>query len=194
MLAPLPSARALPRVVNLGGVSDRSPPAPAPDSRAAPNQLALARLLPRLFRGGQAFVGVEAALSGLSPEQAAERAPGLPHSVSELLWHVNWWNRWMLDIIETGTPQPYPARAADTWPAASEAADWAKTRAEFYELLARIDAHAARPDLANPVNHQETIGELLADFALHTAHHFGQIVSVRQALGAWPPPGGGDTW
>jgi len=30
--------------------------------------------------------------------------------------------------------------------------------------------------------------------ALHTAHHFGQVVTVRQSLGAWPPPGGGDTW
>ncbi len=156
-------------------------------------QLAFARLLPKLFRGGQAFVGVEASLSGLDAETAV-RVPGdLPHSVAALVAHINWWNRWMLDIIEMGQAQPYPAHAADTWPAVS-ADDWSRVKNEFYELLARIDAHASRPDLANPVNHEETIGELLADFALHTAHHFGQIVSVRQALGAWPPPGGGDTW
>lgn len=156
-------------------------------------QLALARLLPKLFRGGQAFVGVEASLSGLEGEQAVTRPAGLPHSVAELTAHVNWWNRWMLDIIEMGEAQPYPRSAADTWPAV-QAADWGQVRHEFYELLARVDTHAARPDLANPVNHDETIGELLADFALHTAHHFGQIVTVRQALGVWPPVGGGDTW
>lgn len=156
-------------------------------------QLAFARLLPKLFRGGQAFVGVEAALSGLEPQTAARRPGGLPHSVAELVAHVNWWNRWMLDVIEGGQAMPYPKRAADTWPEVG-AEDWARVRGEFYELLARIDGHAARPDLANPVNHDETIGELLADFALHTAHHFGQVVTVRQALGAWPPPGGGDTW
>jgi uncharacterized damage-inducible protein DinB len=156
-------------------------------------QLAFARLLPKLFRGGQAFVGVEASLSGLDAETAV-RVPGdLPHSVAALVAHINWWNRWMLDIIEMGQAQPYPAHAADTWPDVT-AADWSRVKNEFYELLARVDAHASRPDLANPVNHEETIGELLADFALHTAHHFGQIVSVRQALGAWPPPGGGDTW
>ncbi|WP_027460860.1 DinB family protein [Deinococcus murrayi] len=162
-------------------------------SRAERAQLAFARLLPKLFRGGQAFVGVEAALSGLDADTATRRPQGLPHSVAELVAHVNWWNRWMLDIIELGQAQPYPAHAADTWPAVTPA-DWPRVKAEFYELLARVDTHTARPDLANPVNHDETIGELLADFALHTAHHFGQVVTVRQALGAWPPPGGGDTW
>ena len=157
------------------------------------SQLAFARLLPRLYRGGQAYVGVEASLSDLSAEQAATRPAGLPHSVAELLAHTNWWLAWMLEVIETGRAAPYPAHAADTWPAAT-AADWEHLKSEFYRLLARVDTHTSRPDLQSPVNHDETLGELLADFALHTAHHFGQIVTVRQALGAWPPPGGGDTW
>ncbi|MFC4453386.1 DinB family protein [Deinococcus sonorensis] len=159
----------------------------------SPTPPPLARLLPRLFRGGQAYVGVEAALGGLSGEQATTRPEHLPHSVAELLAHVNWWLGWMLEVIETGAPVPYPAHAADTWPAVTPD-DWEPLKAAFYQLLARTDSHAARPDLASPVNHQETIGELLADFALHTAHHFGQIITVRQALGSWPPPGGGDTW
>ena len=102
--------------------------------------------------------------------------------MAELVAHINWWNRWMLDIIELGQALPYPAHAADTWPEV-QAGDWSRVKNEFYELLGRIDPHAARPDLANPVNHEETIGELLADMALHTAHHFGQVVTVRQALG-----------
>ncbi|CAM4390643.1 DinB family protein [Deinococcus marmoris] len=173
--------------------SDRTPDDHLPDNRSGRAQLALARLLPKLFRGGQAFVGVEASLSGLDAGTAARVPDGLPHSVLGLLAHVNWWNRWMLDTIEMGQAQPYPAHAADTWPQVG-ADDWGRVKNEFYELLARVDAHASRPDLANPVNHEETIGELLADFALHTAHHFGQIVTVRQVLGAWPPPGGGDSW
>lgn len=153
---------------------------------------AFSRLLPKLFRGGQAFTGVEAALSDLSPEQATTHHPDLEHSVAELLAHINWWNRWMLDTIELGAPLPFPERAADTWPNIS-ANDWGHLKNEFYELLGRIDAHAARPDLASPVNHNETLGELLADMALHTAHHFGQIISVRQALGFWNTANG-DTW
>ncbi len=155
--------------------------------------MAFARLLPKLFRGGQAYVGVEASLSGLDEQTANQKPDMLPHSVAALVAHINWWNRWMLDVIETGQAMPYPKHAIDTWPT-TQAGDWAKIRNDFYELLARIDTHAARPDLASPVNHEETIGELLADFALHTTHHFGQVISVRQALGLWPPAGGGDTW
>ncbi|UTA51053.1 hypothetical protein MSS93_01540 [Deinococcus radiodurans] len=44
--------------------------------RSDRSQLAFARLLPRLFRGGQAYVGVEATLSDLSSEQAAQHAGG----------------------------------------------------------------------------------------------------------------------
>ena len=162
-------------------------------STPSSDQSIFVRLLPRLFRGGQAYVGVEATLSDLSAEQATTTPANLPHSVAGLLAHVNWWNAWMLEVIESGAPAPYPAHAADTWPTVA-APDWDRQRAQFYTLVARIDTHAARPDLTSPVNHQESIGELLADFALHTAHHFGQIISVRQANGHWPPAGGGDSW
>lgn len=151
------------------------------------------RLLPKLFRGGQAFVGVESALSDLTAELAVQKAENLPHSAAQILAHINWWNRWMLDVIEAGCAIAYPANAAQTWPVVT-ASDWPRLKNEFYDLLVRIDTHAARPDLASPVNHEETIGEMLADFAMHTAHHFGQLVSVRQAIGAWPPAGGGESW
>ncbi|GGJ64375.1 DinB family protein [Deinococcus aquiradiocola] len=157
------------------------------------SQLAFARLLPRLYRGGQAFVGVEASLSDLTPDQAARRPDGLPHSVADLLAHVNWWLGWMLEVIEAGEAAPYPAHASITWPETT-AADWERLKGDFYMLLGRVDTHTSRPDLQNPVNHDETLGELLADFALHTAHHFGQIITVRQLIGAWPPASGGDTW
>ncbi|RTR25555.1 DinB family protein [Deinococcus radiophilus] len=166
---------------------------PAPDERAQASTLAFARLLPKLFRGGQAFLSVEAVISDLSAEQATQRPDALPHSAAQLLDHVNWWNRWMLDILESGQAQEYPEHASDTWREVGPE-DWSGIKTDFYDLLARIDAHAARPDLASPVNHDETVGELLADFALHTAHHFGQMVTVRQSIGAWPPAGGGDTW
>lgn len=158
-----------------------------------PDAVAFARLLPKLFRGGQAFLSAEAIISDLSAEDACRTPERLPHSVASLLAHVNWWNRWMLDILESGEAMPYPASSADTW-SEPTAEEWRDIKTEFYVLLSRIDAHAARPDLASPVNHGESVGELLADFALHTAHHFGQIISVRQALNLWPPAGGGDRW
>jgi uncharacterized damage-inducible protein DinB len=35
---------------------------------------------------------------------------------------------------------------------------------------------------------------VLWQMVAHTSYHVGQIVMVRQALGAWAPRGGGDTW
>jgi uncharacterized damage-inducible protein DinB len=35
---------------------------------------------------------------------------------------------------------------------------------------------------------------VVAHVAVHTAHHIGQIVTLRQLLGAWPPPQGSHTW
>ncbi len=39
-----------------------------------------------------------------------------------------------------------------------------------------------------------TLEAVLWQMAAHNSYHVGQIAMVRQALGAWPPRGGGDTW
>ena len=37
-------------------------------------------------------------------------------------------------------------------------------------------------------------GVALTNFAGHGVYHLGQVVTLRQGLGLWPPPSGGDTW
>lgn len=39
-----------------------------------------------------------------------------------------------------------------------------------------------------------TIADALTHLAIHNAHHLGQIVTIRQILGVWPPPDGSWTW
>ena len=39
-----------------------------------------------------------------------------------------------------------------------------------------------------------TAGDALLHIALHNAHHLGQITTLRQQLGTWPPPAGSWTW
>ncbi|HEY7818849.1 MAG TPA: DinB family protein, partial [Vicinamibacteria bacterium] len=36
--------------------------------------------------------------------------------------------------------------------------------------------------------------EMLHTIASHGSYHVGQVVLLRQMLGAWPPPSGGLTW
>jgi len=39
-----------------------------------------------------------------------------------------------------------------------------------------------------------SVGYALTDTAAHNGYHLGQIVLVRQMIGAWPPEGGAYTW
>lgn len=39
-----------------------------------------------------------------------------------------------------------------------------------------------------------SIEDALIHVAQHNAHHLGQVVTLRQVLGCWPPPGGSYTW
>ena len=39
----------------------------------------------------------------------------------------------------------------------------------------------------------KTVREQLESVAGHNAYHFGRMVLLRQLLGFWPPPSGGDT-
>jgi uncharacterized damage-inducible protein DinB len=135
-------------------------------------------------------------LEGLPPEVASRRVPGVTHSIVEILAHIVFWQAWFLKRC-TGVAIPPASKAADGWPAAN-AADWEPLREQFLaglqtalELPAdgRLQPPIEFPPLAN-----YTIADAMTHLAQHNAHHLGQIVILRQALGAWPPPGGSFTW
>ena len=94
------------------------------------------------------------------------------------------------------------ASAAQGWPAVT-AADWDPLRARFLEgLNAAVaiaeDADRSSSPLTPPIEFPPlanyTIGEALTHVAVHNAHHLGQIITLRQVLGRWPPPSGAWTW
>jgi uncharacterized damage-inducible protein DinB len=39
-----------------------------------------------------------------------------------------------------------------------------------------------------------TIRDAMVHVGVHTAHHLGQVVVLRQLMGLWPPPAGSWTW
>jgi len=41
---------------------------------------------------------------------------------------------------------------------------------------------------------QYTVADVLSHVALHNAHHVGQVITLRQLQGTWPPPAGSWTW
>lgn len=135
-------------------------------------------------------------LAGLEPAESARVIPGATHSIVEILAHLVFWQAWFLDRC-AGDARPMVARASEGWPAAS-AETWLTLREQFLADLQRAaewpgDGPVA-PAIEAPGMAHYTISEALTHLAVHNAHHLGQVVTMRQVLGAWPPPDGSWTW
>ncbi|WP_425147133.1 DinB family protein [Deinococcus sp.] len=146
-----------------------------------------------LYHGGSANVSWQQALEGLDGQQATRHAPGLPHSVADLAAHVGFWQGYLLAVFR-GEDPAWVERAAESWPPAT-AAGWDELKTGLLrdmDALARSAQDEAFLMHLDPEGRYRTVP--LTSFAAHGIYHLGQVVCVRQALGLWPPPGGGDTW
>ena len=140
------------------------------------------------------------ALEGLDPELAGRRTGRTTHSVFQILQHMTYWQ----DITAArlgGDPPPRPESAALGWSASAapeDESDWQAAIACFAEGLREIEARVLDPELDLGRIVQPDRGVTAREEVLmvqgHNSYHLGQIVLLRQELGAWPPPRGGDTW
>lgn len=156
-------------------------------------------MLKTLIRGSGIHVDPVAALDDLPWELAGRRVLHHPHTIWQVLGHLNYWMDLGLRRIEGATAVP-PKHADDGWPKADGPADaitWAHDLALFKtnldQLVTIADARAST--LSRLVDKSgKTVEAVLWELVIHNSYHLGQIVLLRQALGSWPPPGGGETW
>lgn len=155
--------------------------------------VSLQDVLSSLYYGGSANVPWEAALGGLSAEQARTVPAGLPHSVADLVAHVQFWQHYLLGVFRGEDPD-WVERAADSWPGGA-AVEWEVLKLRFFRDMDALANYAQDEAF---MHQQDPAGRFrivpLTSFAGHGLYHLGQVVTVRQLIGAWPPPGGGDTW
>lgn len=159
-------------------------------------------LLTDLLNGEGSHLGPAAILDGLSPEQAFAKPHGLPHSIADLVAHMHFWQKWFNACLATGFTPP-PASAADGWPAVGPG-QWEVLREGFLQsiedakrLIAESDSLGEcllPPGVEIPPLMKETLGSGILHAAVHSSHHLGQIITIRQLLGAWPPAAGSMTW
>lgn len=146
-----------------------------------------------------AFTPPAQALEGLDAKDAERRLTGSPHSISEIVAHMVFWQEWFVSRTR-GEARPLAARAVDGWPGV-EPASWEGVRGRFLsglETLVAIGdgAEAAQlvsPALDPPFAHFSVL-DAVHHAGQHNAHHLGQIILLRQLMGRWPPPSGGLTW
>ncbi len=144
-----------------------------------------------LLRGGHGHLTFDKAIAGLPPGLRGAKASGLPHTVWQLLEHLRL-AQW--DILEFSRDRNHvsPDWPAGYWPESAAPADdaaWDKSVESFHRDLQAMQDLVADPktDLYAkfPWGDGQTVLREAMLTADHNAYHLGQIVSVRQALGAW---------
>ena len=163
------------------------------------------RALIELLRGKGAHADPFACVEDISPELAGRQIAGFPHSIAQLLFHMNYWMNYDLRRAR-GEKPPYPEHNSESFPETGRINEdeWKASVQRFSALLndAAALADSSRAELDRQVeathpSHQQradTLEALLWQLAAHNSYHTGQIAMIRRMLSAWPPRGGGDTW
>src|ERR1700722_6556689 len=167
--------------------------------------------LRELVYGKGAHVDPVACVDDISAELASRTVTGYPHSIWQIVEHMNYWMHNDLQKI-AGENRPYPNKAIESWPShpppkasgrAADAAGQVPTR-RFADLLARLaqlaDSDSSElsrivPNVGSPkAPRDSSVHAMLSQIAMHHSYHAGQIALLRRQAGAWPPERGGDTW
>jgi len=162
------------------------------------------RELVELLRGKGSHADPIACVEDISAELAARPVPGFPHSISQLVFHMNYWMDYELRRIHGERPA-YPEHNSASFPAEpADTQEWDDLRKNFTRLLAQYAKLAESPaaemqraiETVHPGDQKVagTLEAVLWQMVAHNSYHVGQIAMMRRMLGAWPPRGGGDTW
>jgi len=143
----------------------------------------------------QARASLENALKGLAPELRGKRPNGFPHSSWELLEHIRITQHDLLDFVQNPDYAESLHWPRDYWPTSmapanekawnESIASWRKDRMALERFTTDSDT-----DLTTKIPHGtgQTYLRTILVAVDHASYHVGQIIAVRQLIGAWPPP------
>jgi hypothetical protein len=143
--------------------------------------------------GKGAHVDFDSAIAHFPLDLRGKKPDGSAHTAWQLLEHMR---ITVADILSFCLDSNYkePAWPEDYWPKTAippDKAAWDRSIAAFRHDLKSIQGLVADParDLYSKIPHGD--GQTLFREALlvvdHNSYHLGQLVNVRQSLGAWPP-------
>lgn len=160
------------------------------------NKMVLSHALDGLY----AHVLPSRAVESLTVELASKKADGFPHTIFQLIEHLNYWQDIFLkDVYRTDFVKP--GHASDGWMANEAPADENELKKCIEKFLLgiedakrcakNIDENAREIDRGDMV---VDVYDVLHSLASHNSYHLGQVVMLRHIFGSWPPPSGGMTW
>jgi uncharacterized damage-inducible protein DinB len=155
-------------------------------------------LLISVLSGEGVYLGPAAVLDGLTAVQAKAKPHGLPHSIAEIVAHMCYWQEWFNGCAVAGFTG-IAEHAADGWPAVPPDG-WEAIRTRYLHSVEDAKRIAAEsdslgdsllpPGVQIPALAKESRGSGILQAAVHNGHHLGQIITMRQLMGLWPPPAG----
>ena len=99
------------------------------------------RTLIELLYGEGSHLNTLACVEGVPLGIAGSRPDNFPHSIWQLVCHMNYWMAYELKRVHRENP-PYPIHALETWPTNAEPSseeEWQSTVATFRDLRVRYD-------------------------------------------------------
>jgi len=145
----------------------------------------------------QAHASLESAIKGLTAEQRGKRPAGFPHSVWELLEHIRITQRDLLDFVQNPEYEEKLQWPKDYWPPNSAPASekaWNETVAAWRKDRMALERFTTGTDIDLTTKIPKGTGQTYLRTVIvavdHASYHVGQIIAVRQLIGAWPPPKG----
>lgn len=141
-------------------------------------------------------------LDGISEEQATAKPHGLPHSIADIVGHMCYWQEYF-NLAASDSFPGFPDHAVEGWPS-MRPGEWDFLRMRFLEAVEttqrlassckKLEEKLVPASFPLPFWERESIGSGLVHAAMHSSHHLGQVVTLRQLMGLWPPTAGSLTW
>ena len=159
----------------------------------------LERTVGHALSGEGAHVEARSAFEGLDWKVSGTRPDRVPHSIFQLLNHMIYWQEWVVKWLDGENP-PIPKHASGSWPGNAgpvSPEDWERAVGRFGTLLDELSHRSGEADLYSmsvSVGSEKSRLEMFQTIGSHNSYHLGQVVLMRQMLGAWPSPSGGLTW
>jgi uncharacterized damage-inducible protein DinB len=159
-----------------------------------------------LLRGKGAHADPVASLADVPAATAGRTIEGYPHSIWQIVGHMNYWMEYELERIAGNRPH-YPEHAIESWPAELAPADeveWSTARERLAAQIERLSAlsESSADVLSVPVEaihskeepRSSSVESVLWQIMVHNSYHVGQIAMLMRCFDLWPPRSGADTW
>jgi uncharacterized damage-inducible protein DinB len=137
-----------------------------------------------LLKDGE-FARRERIVAGLTLEQVTLRPSAQSHTIYEELWHANRWQSIIVNRDEALYEEWAKGRVYPEAPPASQG-EWDALVAEFLAGIEKALWWTEAPErLKHETDPGHTMADVLVSLAVHTSHHLGKVVALRQFIDAW---------